>query len=97
MDRKWWTLHRRLHRHLHAAVGHHGRQRGPAGHPAIALHSSFADLQWVIDAYSLTLAVLPAHRRGASATCSAGAGVFAIGLAIFSVSSLALWALDHTR
>ena len=27
-----------------------------------ALHSSFADLQWVVDAYALTLAALLAHR-----------------------------------
>ena len=35
-----------------------------------SLHSCFPDLQWVVNAYSLTLAALPAHRRARSPTCS---------------------------
>jgi len=41
--------------HVHAAVGHHDRERRPAGHPAGSA-LEFADLQWVVDAYALTLA-----------------------------------------
>ena len=46
---------RRIAGDLHVAARHHGRERRAAGHPA-DLHSSFQDLQWVVDAYALTLA-----------------------------------------
>jgi EmrB/QacA subfamily drug resistance transporter len=57
--------------------------------PAIEedLHASFTDLQWVVDAYTLTLAaaVLTA---GSLADRLGRRRVFAIGLGIFSVASL---------
>ena len=57
--------------------------------PAIqrSLHSSFSDLQWVIDAYSLTLAVL-LLTAGVIGDIRGRREVFAIGLAIFTLSSL---------
>jgi EmrB/QacA subfamily drug resistance transporter len=58
--------------------------------PSIArdLHASFNDLQWVIDAYTLALAatVLTA---GSLADRLGRRSVFAIGLVVFSLSSLA--------
>lgn len=57
--------------------------------PAIqrSLHSSFSDLQWVVDAYSLTLAVL-LLTAGVVGDLFGRREVFAGGLAIFTVSSL---------
>ncbi|HTT89127.1 MAG TPA: MFS transporter [Acidimicrobiales bacterium] len=57
--------------------------------PAIqrSLHSSFSDLQWVVDAYSLTLAAL-LLTAGVIGDIRGRREVFAIGLAIFTVSSL---------
>ncbi len=57
--------------------------------PAIqrSLHASFSDLQWVIDAYSLTLAVL-LLTAGVIGDIRGRREVFAIGLAIFTLSSL---------
>jgi EmrB/QacA subfamily drug resistance transporter len=57
--------------------------------PAIqrSLHSSFSDLQWVVDAYSLTLAVL-LLTAGVIGDIRGRREVFAIGLAIFTLSSL---------
>ena len=40
---------------VHAAAGHHDRERRTARDPARP-GASFSDLQWVVDAYSLTLA-----------------------------------------
>src|SRR5271170_3148339 len=51
-----------------------------------ALNSSFADLQWVVDAYSLTLAAF-LLTAGVLGDMFGRRGVFAIGLGIFSVSS----------
>jgi EmrB/QacA subfamily drug resistance transporter len=57
--------------------------------PAIqrSLHSSFSDLQWVVDAYSLTLAVT-LLTAGVIGDIRGRRNVFAIGLGIFTVSSL---------
>jgi EmrB/QacA subfamily drug resistance transporter len=52
-----------------------------------ALHSSFADLQWVVDAYSLTLAAF-LLTAGVIGDIRGRREVFAIGLAIFSAASL---------
>src|SRR5215207_2109333 len=51
------------------------------------LGASFADLQWVIDAYALTLAAL-VLTAGSLADRLGRRRVFAVGLAIFSVASL---------
>jgi EmrB/QacA subfamily drug resistance transporter len=52
-----------------------------------SLHSSFSDLQWVVDAYSLTLAAF-LLTAGVIGDMFGRREVFAIGLAVFSVSSL---------
>src|SRR5665213_1222628 len=52
-----------------------------------SLHASFADLQWVIDAYSLTLAAF-LLTAGVVGDMFGRREVFATGLGIFSVSSL---------
>src|SRR5437764_3343505 len=58
--------------------------------PSIArdLHASFNDLQWVIDAYTLVLAAV-VLTAGAFADRLGRRRVFAAGLAIFSLASLA--------
>jgi EmrB/QacA subfamily drug resistance transporter len=53
-----------------------------------SLHSSFADLQWVIDAYALTLAAF-LLTAGVIGDMFGRRRLFAIGLIIFSLSSLA--------
>jgi EmrB/QacA subfamily drug resistance transporter len=52
-----------------------------------SLHSSFSDLQWVVDAYSLTLAAF-LLTAGVVGDIYGRREVFASGLAIFSVASL---------
>jgi EmrB/QacA subfamily drug resistance transporter len=52
-----------------------------------SLHSSFADLQWVVDAYALTLAAF-LLTAGVIGDMFGRRRLFAIGLAVFSVSSL---------
>ena len=52
-----------------------------------ALHSNFQDLQWVVDAYSLTLAAL-LLTAGSLADLLGRRLVFAVGLAIFTGASL---------
>jgi len=52
-----------------------------------SLHSSFSDLQWVVDAYSLTLAAF-LLTAGVVGDIFGRRGVFAIGLGVFSVASL---------
>ncbi len=52
-----------------------------------SLHASFSDLQWVIDAYSLTLAAF-LLTAGVVGDMYGRREVFAIGLGIFSLSSL---------
>ena len=60
------------------------------------LHSSFSDLQWVIDAYALSLAALlltvGARRRPRRAAL-----MFVVGLGIFTVASLLLRAVRPAR
>ncbi len=52
-----------------------------------ALHSSFADLQWVVDAYALTLAAF-LLTAGVLGDLFGRKGVYVVGLVIFSASSL---------
>jgi len=52
-----------------------------------SLHSSFSDLQWVVDAYSLTLAAF-LLTAGVIGDMFGRREVFAIGLGVFSISSL---------
>jgi EmrB/QacA subfamily drug resistance transporter len=52
-----------------------------------SLHSSFSDLQWVIDAYSLTLAAF-LLTAGVIGDMFGRREVFAVGLGVFSASSL---------
>jgi EmrB/QacA subfamily drug resistance transporter len=52
-----------------------------------SLHSSFADLQWVVDAYSLTLAAF-LLTAGVIGDIFGRREVFAVGLALFSAASL---------
>jgi len=52
-----------------------------------SLHASFSDLQWVIDAYSLTLAAFMLT-AGVVGDMFGRRGVFAIGLGVFTASSL---------
>ena len=52
-----------------------------------SLHSSFSDLQWVIDAYALTLAAF-LLTAGVVGDMFGRREVFAIGLAVFSLASL---------
>ena len=53
----------------------------------VALHSSFADLQWVVDAYALTLAAF-LLTAGVLGDMYGRRGMFAIGLVLFSLASL---------
>ena len=53
----------------------------------IALHSSFADLQWVVDAYALTLAAL-LLTAGSLADLFGRRRLYLIGLAVFTGASL---------
>ena len=52
-----------------------------------SLHSTFSDLQWVVDAYSLTLAAF-LLTAGVIGDMFGRREVFAIGLGVFSLSSL---------
>ncbi len=51
-----------------------------------SLHASFNDLQWVVDAYALTLAAFMLT-AGVLGDMFGRRGMFALGLAVFSVSS----------
>jgi EmrB/QacA subfamily drug resistance transporter len=86
MDRKWWTLFAvctgtfmLLLDITVVNVALPDIQR--------SLNSSFADLQWVIDAYSLTLAAF-LLTAGVIGDMFGRRRLFAIGLAVFSASSL---------
>ncbi len=86
MDRKWWTLiavctaiFMLLLDITVVNVALPDIQR--------SLHSTFSDLQWVVDAYSLTLAAF-LLTAGVIGDMFGRREVFAIGLAVFSVSSL---------
>src|SRR5947209_3158131 len=86
MERKWWTL-------LSVSVGTFMLLLDVTivnvALPKIqtGLHSSFTDLQWVVDAYSLTLAAL-LLTSGSIADLFGRRLVFVAGLAVFSTSSL---------
>ncbi|HEY4929865.1 MAG TPA: MFS transporter [Acidimicrobiales bacterium] len=54
----------------------------------VALHSTFADLQWVVDAYALTLAAF-LLTAGVLGDMYGRRGMFAIGLVLFSLASFA--------
>ncbi len=85
MDRKWWTL-------IAVSVAIFMLLLDitvvNVALPTIhrALHSSFADLQWVVDAYSLTLAAF-LLTAGSLADLLGRKRVFTVGLIVFSVSS----------
>ena len=86
MDRKWWTL-------LAVNIGTFMLLLDVTivntALPYIerALGASFADLQWVIDAYALTLAAL-LLTGGSLADLFGRRLVFVVGLAVFTVASL---------
>ncbi len=86
LDRKWWTLvavcTATFMLLLDITVVN-------VALPSIqrSLHSSFSDLQWVVDAYSLSLAVF-LLTAGVVGDIRGRREVFAIGLAIFTGSSL---------
>ena len=61
---------------------------------AKALHASFTDLQWVIDAYALSLAAL-LLTGGATSDRVGRRYIFVVGLGIFTVASLGLRAVDQ--
>ncbi|HVX21478.1 MAG TPA: MFS transporter [Acidimicrobiales bacterium] len=86
MDRKWWTLiavctatFMLLLDITVVNVALPDIQR--------ELHSSFSDLQWVVDAYSLTLAAF-LLTAGVIGDMFGRREVFAVGLGMFTVSSL---------
>ncbi len=86
MDRKWWTL-------IAVCVGTFMLLLDVTivnvALPSIqsSLHSSFSDLQWVVDAYALMLAAL-LLTTGSLADRFGRRRLFMIGLVIFSISSL---------
>ena len=79
---------RELHRDLHAAARRYDRERRAADRSSASLGANFSDLQWVIDAYALTLAGL-LLAAGSLADKVGRRLVFMLGLAIFTASSLA--------
>src|SRR5437660_6150096 len=86
MQRKWWTL-------IVVCVGTFMLLLDitivNVALPKIAtdLHASFSDIQWVIDAYALTLASL-LLTTGALADLIGRRLMFAIGLGLFALTSL---------
>jgi len=86
MDRKWWTL-------LAVCLGTFMLLVDitivNVALPSIqsSLHASFAQLQWVVDAYALSLAAL-LLTAGSLADIFGRRQLFAIGVAIFTVGSL---------
>jgi EmrB/QacA subfamily drug resistance transporter len=86
MDRKWWTL-------VTVCIGTFMLLLDitivNVALPKIqtGLHSSFVDLQWVIDAYALTLAAL-LLTSGSLADLLGRRRIFTIGLVLFSGASL---------
>ena len=87
MDRKWWTL-------ITVSVATFMLLLDitvvNTALPAIEedLNASFTDLQWVIDAYTLSLAAL-VLTAGSLADRLGRRRVFGVGLGIFTVASLA--------
>ena len=86
MDRKWWTLVTvcvgTLMLLLDVTIVNVALPKIQAG-----LGSSFTDLQWVVDAYALTLAAL-LLTAGSLADLLGRRRIFAIGLVVFSAASL---------
>jgi EmrB/QacA subfamily drug resistance transporter len=86
VDRKWWTLIAvstgTFMLLLDITIVNVALPRIQAG-----LHSSFTDLQWVVDAYALTLAAL-LLTAGSLADQLGRRRIFAAGLVLFSASSL---------
>ncbi len=86
LDRKWWTLiavcTATFMLLLDITVVN-------VALPSIerSLHSSFSDLQWVVDAYSLTLAAF-LLTSGVLGDMFGRRNIFTVGLVIFSLSSL---------
>ncbi len=86
MDRKWWTL-------IAVCVGTFMLLLDVTivnvALPSIqaSLHANFSELQWVVDAYALTLAAL-LLTTGSLADLFGRRRLFMIGLIIFSLSSL---------
>src|ERR1700760_4218140 len=86
MERKWWTL-------VAVAVGTFMLLLDVTivnvALPDIqqALHASLADLQWVVDAYALSLAAL-LLTAGSLADLYGRRRLFAIGIVIFTLGSL---------
>ena len=86
MDRKWWTL-------IGVCVGTFMLLLDVTivnvALPSIqaSLHASFSDLQWVVDAYALTLAAL-LLTTGSLADLFGRRRMFLFGLVIFTLSSL---------
>src|SRR5881275_916042 len=86
MERKWWTL-------LVVCVGTFMLLLDitivNVALPKIAsdLHASFSDIQWVIDAYALTLASV-LLTTGSMADLLGRRLVFSVGLVLFSLASL---------
>jgi EmrB/QacA subfamily drug resistance transporter len=60
-----------------------------------ALHSSFSDLQWVVDAYALTLAAL-LLTAGSLADLFGRRRLFVIGLSVFTIASLLCGSAPNT-
>jgi EmrB/QacA subfamily drug resistance transporter len=86
MERKWWTL-------IAVCIGTFMLLLDVTivnvALPSIqrSLHASFSDLQWVVDAYALTLAAL-LLTTGSLADLFGRRRLFVIGLVIFTLSSL---------
>jgi EmrB/QacA subfamily drug resistance transporter len=86
MDRKWWTL-------IAVCIGTFMLLLDitvvNVALPDIqlSLHSSFADLQWVVDAYALTLAAF-LLTAGVVGDMYGRRRVYAVGVVIFTMSSL---------
>ncbi len=85
MDRKWWTL---IAVSLAIFMLLLDITVVNVALPSIqrALHSSFADLQWVVDAYALTLAAF-LLTAGSLADLLGRRLVFALGIVTFTISS----------
>src|SRR4051794_16892234 len=85
MDRKWWTLIAVCTATFMLPVD---VTIVNVALPSIAqdLHSSFTDLQWVVDAYALTLAAL-LLTGGSLADRLGRRRIFLIGLVVFTVAS----------
>src|ERR1700749_2340381 len=86
MDRKWWTL-------IAVCAGTFMLLLDVTivvvAQPAIqsGLHASFGDVQWILDAYALTLAAL-LLTSGVLADRYGRKLLFEIGLVIFTIGSL---------